>query len=842
MRSVSGGRIRRAAALARSFAAAREGGALLAGGAFVIMVMATAGAGLSNYAWHEAQWAELDAATRAAASAVGPRLGGVGGEADESIRSRIAAFAAGLVDGMTVDDVLLVRESDDVVSVTVSSGYTFNDIWGDWGGDADVVQTNVRVKLEADRYEVAIALDVSVSMRTPLPGGTAKLDGLKTAVHAVADTLEAASATTPGGVLVSLVPFATAVNAADTCGRDPHTGLCTTARTVAKERYVRMLAGARPTLVETLVDARDARDTGRGGHWVDTFHHYGGSRVDGLRRRYLPDDLLDDVDWNLRRENVAIDVVDEVPALGAWIVDDEDFWNGCMMARWGAYWDPGARRPGWRADDPGNWPATKPVAAWSRGGTALPAGTPLHLSDAPPLASDPNTLFTTYSWPDARIGALADHRLQGAMVEAMEPGKYVGDPYYYRRTVGDNDWSLPRNSGRILCPEPFVTPLTDDFAAIRAATDALEVTPPYYGGGGTNTSTYVGPGVVWALRTLSPLWQDVWDTYDAGGGRRPAVPCAPGEDSADCDPLLNKSIVVVSDGANAVGVAEGSRLLAEPSQPENPYWFTTEMCQPSALFAAYYAAANATTEADFNGYFLKPYVDDDLVDAAGRLNAMGMMRIVDALLAIEDTGPDTPTRRAEMTDALAHAAPPGLPPTPWQLFRVLDDDVIDVLVDPAGPFGLDGRPVLTGQHCRPMTSAFSPYGRFDDAVRAGDDTGPVVGVAPLEIVTTPPVSGATGPLSAADRADISARMLGRLDGWLIEACRTAGARRVAVNAIFIGDVSPWTQPHIDILEQCVDASGGDPDLAEVHVTPTATDLEDTFRRLFTIRRNLRFLD
>ena len=777
---VSGGRIRRATALARSFATAREGGALLAGGAFVIMVMATAGAGLSNYAWHEAQWAELDAATRAAASAVGPRLAGVGGEMDESIRNRIAEFTAGLVDRMTVDEVSIARESDDVVSVTVSGRYVFDDIWGDWGGQTDVVRTNVRVKLEADRYEVAIALDVSVSMGNGLSGGTSRLDGLKTAVHAVAETLEAASATTPGGVLMSLVPFATAVNVADTCGRDPQTGLCTPARTAAKERYVRMLAG-------TLADARAARDAGRGGHWVDTFHHYGGSRIDGLRRQYLPDELLDERDWNLRRESVAIDVANEVPALGTWIVDDEDFWSGCLMARWGAYWDSDARGSGWRPDDPGNWPATKPVAAWTPGGAALPADTPLHLSDAPPLASDPNTLFTAYSWPDARIAALADHRLQGAMIEAMKPGEYAGNPRYYGGTAGDNDWSLPGNSGRILCPEASVTPLTDDFAAIHAATDALTVTSSYQAIDISTASTYMGTGVVWALRTLSPLWRDVWDTQDAGGGRRPAVPCVPGEDAAGCDPLLNKSIVIVSDGANVVGSAAATRLLTEASSA-NPYWGApTAVCRSNIpVFAAYYDAASATTAADFNGYFRTPYVDDDLVDADGRLNAIGTMRVVDALLAIEDPGPSTDARRAEMADALAHAVPPGLPPTPWQLFRVLDDDVIDVLVDPAGPFGLDGRPVLTGQHCRPMTSAFSPYGRFDDVVRAGDDTAPVVGVAPLEIETTSTVTGAIGLLSNADRTDISEQMLGRLDAWLIEACRAAGTHVVVGAGVYSG--------------------------------------------------------
>ena len=64
-----------------------------------------------------------------------------------------------------------------------------------------------------------------------------------------------------------------------------------------------------------------------------------------LWARSLPQDLLDDRDWNLRRTGVVVDVSRQAPSLdtgagpGRWVVDDEDFWNGCVMARWGAYWD-----------------------------------------------------------------------------------------------------------------------------------------------------------------------------------------------------------------------------------------------------------------------------------------------------------------------------------------------------------------------------------------------------------------------------------------------------------------------------------------------------------------------
>ena len=215
---------------------------------------------------------------------------------------------------------------------------------------------------------------------------------LKDAIGTISQTVDAVSRTNPGIATVSLVPFSNVVNVADTSG---------TLQTDAKERYVRMLTGAD-------YDAQTSRDTD--GHWVDTFHSYGtGDDMGPLASRSLPD-FLSATDWNLHQPGTE-DVTDQVPTLGTWNFEGKDFWNGCVMARWGAYWDPDARSVIWFPTDAGNWPATKTVAGWEPGSTSI-HDLPLHLSDALPDQSDPNTRFTAYSWPDARIHGFRRRLLQ----------------------------------------------------------------------------------------------------------------------------------------------------------------------------------------------------------------------------------------------------------------------------------------------------------------------------------------------------------------------------------------------------------------------------------------------
>ena len=836
-----------------SYARSTQGGAILIGGAFIIGMMASVGAVMSNYAWREAQSEELRAAVRAAVSVAGPLLGGAGGALDPRIKEKVAAFASAAMPGLTVDagDVSVAYNSDaDITTIVVGGDYDFQDIWI-VGDGATSVSNTVDVRLESEQYEVALALDVSKSMDVPLEGNTDRIDGLKTAIENVIDSLESTGATTPGSILVSVVPYSPAVNVADTCNADPDTGLCRAARSAGKERYVRMLAGVRDTMAATLADARNAKDGNVGGHWVDTFHHYGaGTDLGPLRRQYLPTELLDNRNWDLRRTDVSIDVSDQVPALGNWVVDDVDFWNGCVMARWGAYWNAAARGPGWTPEQAGNWPASKAVGAWSAGGTALPATTPLHLSDAPPDADTPDTLFTAYSWPDARISGRADGWMQNTVIELLHPGAMSVAP-----VVGDNSWSLAGNGGDVFCPDVPISPLTEDLNLVRSTVRGLRTTDRYDSGSGNDIgATYMNLGVVWALRTLSPLWQGVWDVRDVRSVKRPGVPCAPGESERQCNPSLKKSIVLVSDGANYMGKVV-SRLYPGHGVHSNPSSHDPEWVCNRTNVSAYLAADAVSTPDAFNAYFRSPHVDTDLVDSNGKLNDAGLERVAEAFLRFAtadnvdfygypEPEADTPERKDDLRNALASAASGGRP-TPWQLFRGWNPEVIDALVG-EDAFGFDGRPTLVGARCRP-SSTFSVYGRADDMVYMGDvgpdaltDPAPVTDVAPYEVASLPAsVVGSPGSYAGANA--IHGEMNSRLDEWLLDACRIAGARRVRINVVFIGN-PVWNAVQVEGLERCVDAAGGDPDVAEVFVTPTAAELNSAFEELFTIRRNLRFLN
>ena len=833
------------------YARSRKGGAMLVTGVFVLLLMVVSGSAMTNYAWREAQWEELRAASRAAVSAAGPLLAGAGTVAgNRQISERVAEFLSAVQPGLRVDasDVDVSRGANDVVTVRVKGSYTFDSIWlgSDDGSQAETVTTSVRVRYEVDRYEVAVAVDVSPSMGFSLSGNVTKLDALKTAFLAVADAIEPINRANPGTMMVSLVPFAGAVNVADTCAPNG-AGQCTNARTAGKERYVRMLAGARDTMAQTLADARDAVTANERVHWVDTFRNYGISRNSSLNHRHLPSGVLNDTDWNLRRTDVDIDVSSDVPSMGTWTVDDEDFWYGCVMARWGAYWNAAARPTPWDPADTANWPATATVAGWSPLSAALPASTPLHLSDEPPEAANPNSLFTAYSWPDARIGEGADEKLQGAMIETMFPGEFVGNYGHSDPFIGDVHWSRGANSGRILCPPSPIVPLTDDIQELRDVTAALQTVDAFRrdsnGFVGSYSTTLVVRGVVWAMRALSPLWQSVWDVEDAANRTRPGRPCAIGEGTG-CDGLLRKSILLITDGATEVGTVGNASLLQgelpSPTATTNPYWGSQTLCNsPPGSLTSYLDATIATDEVDFNRFFRAGTVGTNLVDASGELNAAGRRRVAEAFLAMEGNGDDCSseaTRCASMEAALlAENA------TPWELFRSLDADVVDELVKPTGAFDVTGRPTVHGRICKPL-STFGVYGRVDDLVDVGGDV--VEGASPYETLSLDwRRIGNRRDIGRNQLHTIRARVTQRVDHWLDEACRLAGLRRVRVNAIYIGSTRFVSdRGAIADLERCVDAAGGTPGVDEVHVLPTPSELRETVVNLFTVRRNLRFVD
>ena len=802
---------------------------------FTVVVLASLGALMTNYAWREAQWEELRASVRAAVSAAGPLLARAGGETQQLIVDRVSEFVQALQPDLELDDVTVAYDEDSgVTTVTVSGQYVFQDLWVLGGGEVvdEQIEHSTSVRFETDRYEVAVALDVSYSMgstmpKVPLGEANTRIDGLKSAMRAVLDVTSDVISSDPGSMMLSLVPFASAVNVADTCDSDPDSGRCRAGRTAAKERYVRMLAGPHETRSAMLQAARDSA-----GQWVDTFHHYGaGSNLGPLREMSLPAGVLDDSDWNLRREDVSVDVSGQVPSAPTWVVNDEDFWNGCVMARWGAYWNPEARLTGWEPDDAGNWPAVKSVAGWSAAADGLPADTPLHLSDAPPDADDPNTLFTAYSWPDARIRGQADHVLQGAMVKLLESSRTgwleTGS------STGDNNWSFREDrGGASLCPPSPLTPLSDDVDDLRGEVNDLRVVRRHV----YSAATLLPLGIVWGLRSLSPLWRDIWQVSDLGNSPRPAIPCAPGEAGEGCDATVHKSILIVSDGDHAAPAVGRRMLIPRASRNPDPGASSFGFCGDPSSYTNYRAASLDRTEDAFNSRF-SAYVDASGDFDPGRVAAMD--NVLDAFGAFLRRIPVTPrigqlTAEQRAQRALLAAALDGV--SPWQIFRGYDDaGAIDALLDPANGFGFEGRPVEIGHFCR-WSSLFTPYGRVDDAVRVGESGGallePVTGVAPFSVP-----SAMTQALTSPNT--VRAWVRDRLDEWFQDVCRIAGLRRVRINAIYIGNSS--LDAGVATLKSCVALAGGDPE-RDVYVTPTSESLEEAFLELFTVRRNLRFLD
>ena len=811
-----------------AFVRSRKSGAMLIGGSLAMLVMATFGGMLANYGWREAQKEEIDAALRAGVSAAAHFMRGDLTTVEDEVKERVADFMRGLLEDITIakDDIAVDHDfstNRTTIRVEGNATFGFDSLWG--GGDAASKESlegeYVIVAFDASQYEFALAIDISVSMdRRPWGWSVTRLDAMKDAVRAISRTVDDLSRTNPGIVTLSLVPYSNAVNVADTSGPS---------RTEAKERYVHMLTGAG-------YGTQTSRDTE--GHWVDTFHSYGtGADMGPLASRDLPDFLVA-TDWNLRRPG-AEDLSAQAPHLGTWDFEGADFWNGCVMARWGAYWDPRARPAVWDPADPENWPARKGLPGWEPGAARL-QGLPLHLSDAPPDAGDPHTRFTAYSWPDARIGGLADHMLGEVMSLSLVPTRSVAGGY----GTPSNHWHLrgQDRGGSLFCPPAPIVPLTDDLSALRAADhyDAVEWQSRTGWG-----QTFLHLGVVWGLRTLSPLWRDVWRTTSVSGDDLPRTPCLDGETAQGCSPFVEKAIVIVSDGANTFG----SPSLGQPSRGRS---------------AGHYVPGSASTyNPPFNygrcsNIFVGPadvrrdawsaedpatFADSFDVDASGVLSPAGLSAVLDGFQAVHPTvstlDPGIPAERVVIDahrivweDALKDM-------TPWQLFRGYDDDspaktadANDVLVDPANVFGLEGRPIGNGHFCRPA-APFSAYGRPDDLVRVGDGP-PVSDAAPFSV----PAWAWSDPTT-----DMANPIADRLDDWFREACEIAGQRGVRIHAIYIGgDARPHEKAAIALMEECVDLGyGGNPLQDEVHATPSAQELRDAIEDIIDIRRTLRFV-
>ncbi len=808
-----------------AFARSRKGGAMFIGGSLAMLAMASVGGMMSNYGWREAQEEEIDAALRAGVSASAHFMRGDLTTAEDQIKERVANFMRGLLGDVTItkDDIVVDHDfltNRTTIRVEGNATYAFKNLWaaGRVDDPESLTGEQVIVEFDASQFEFALALDISKSMGIkPTGWSVTRLDALKDAIGTIAQTVDDVSKTNPGIVTVSLVPYSNMVNVADTSG---------TSQTDAKERYVRVLTGAE-------YSTQTSRDTD--GHWVDTFHSYGtGDDMGPLASRGLPN-FLSVTDWNLHQPGTE-DISDQAPTVGTWNFEGQDFWNGCVMARWGAYWDPDARPIIWDSADPDNWPATKTVAGWEPGSTSI-HDLPLHLSDAPPDARNPNTRFTAYSWPDAHIHGFADGALNSVVHKTLYP---TFNPLLPGLPISENHWHLRAadRGGSLLCPEPFIVPLTDDLTALQTANsfDVVQLHSETYFG-----QTFLHLGVVWGLRTLSPLWRDVWKTKSVSGDDLPRTPCLEGGTTQGCSQFVEKTIVIVSDGANFFGDPRRGRSFAyrDPANAitRNPS-FNNGRCSSVFRSTGYpdYRAAMSAEDAT-------TFASDFDVDASGVFTPTGMSAVLDGFQAfhpyLSTLDSSIPSDQV-VIDAYRMAWENALKDmTPWQLFRGYDDDsptrstdATDVLVDPTNTFGFEGRPVRHGHYCRPH-APFSAYGRPEELVRIGDGP-PVDNVAPFSVPTW---------LWSSPAAELEDPVTDRLDDWFREACDIAGQRGVRIHAIYIGgDTRPYEQRAIALLEECVDRGyGGNPLKDEVHTTPTAQELKDAIEDIMDIKRTLRFV-
>lgn len=854
-------------------------------GVAALTLLTSVGGMMTNFAWREAQQEEIRAALRASVSAVGQLLDRLNDPAtraatEATIKDRVAKFLDGLLAQIDVedDDVTVTHEATSRItriSVGGQAQFFFNRLFGtnnNQQGTTNLPTQTVAVQLLTDRYEVAVAADVTYSMSRRMrdsgggSNGPKRIDALKSAADVIEEVLSDRAASDPGSMAVAVLPFGSAVNVADTSGAGD---------TVGKRRYAHMLIG-------DAIDTDTARSSSQ--HWVDTFHSYGtGNNMGPLQARTLPDFILGSqdangnarstwtttADWDLRDRTDSIDVKDQAPMLcsdrnrncndsdsdtdndfGKWQVEGVDVWNGCVMARWGAYWDEDARPSTWDANAPAasNWPARADAAKWTPARTAL-TNEPLHLSDAPPDADDPNSRFTAYSWPDSRIARNADGQLHAVMAEMLDDATRTSAAATTHtltvsrltntvdRLSGFNDWSarseVGGDDGGSSCPDQAILPLSDDATVVGQAFDDMEVIPRHAGRVG---QTFLHLGVVWGLRAVSPLWQDVWTAKDANNQARPVAACAEGETGSHCDPNLKKVIVLITDGYNYATramrgriAARGTATRANPSMTAGYASYSdASACTRFNGFTSRYGEAMADAAASsFNNRF-SAYVDS----STGTFTDAGLDHLVDTFDYVMNLG----------TPAASNAQKTAWKTTltgfsPWQLFRgdgfIQSVHAVDRLmaVEQTGnKFGFGGRPMHNDHICR-RGLGFSPYGRPDDLVQVGG--APVAGVAPF----TRDATWTDTPKGT------QSKQQSVLDDWLLDACRLAGERDVRIHVVFLdNEPGEANRTRFNVLEQCIDKAGGDADVDEVFATPTQQDLSSAFERIFRVERNLRFLN
>ena len=353
-------------------------------------------------------------------------------------------------------------------------------------------------------------------------------------------------------------------------------------------------------------------------------------------------------------------------------------------------------------------------------------------------------------------------------------------------------------------------------------------------------------GVTWGLRALSPLWEDIWSVNDNQGVARPLTPCAAGETSDDCQQYVRKLILLITDGETGLGSFSSERvgmdqaafsllgaLGALPTWPDdgrrNPSfgnnasgwcsWLATGRWNVRGKYKETIDAANDADASTFN------------TAVGGAFTGARLTRLLDAFddVMLAKSGGGN-ARSTAQTTAWTNVLD-GL--TPWQLFHSgvktsggATTDIVDQLMDSSNAFGFDGRPQHGGMACR-MWSPFTAYGRVGDAVQVGGR--PVEGVAPFAYQSGWP----TTPRALTNGAHVD----NILEDWTTQACRIAGERGVQIRAIFIG-ASGATG--IQKLRDCLTAANQPTN--HMHITSDAAQLRNAFSTIFSVSRNIRFLN
>ena len=840
----------------------RRGGAMLFSGAIGLTVLGSVGAMMVNLTWQEAHVEELRGALRASLSASADLLRRATEDGVEAkIKERVADFMRGLAQGLTVDadDVTVTHDAATKVTwVTVGGSVesAFQNLWGAGEGNA-VMRPILRVgvALPVNRYEVAVALNVGHNMRKPMPGDSSRtkmqvaLDALESALS----ILEEKNTKDPGSLAIALVPYSNMVNVADTSG---------SGETAGKRRYARMLTGAEIS-AGTVSDAAKNTDN----HYYDLYTSYGRSLVDDMDKlisRKLP--ITETTpDWNLREEDEDIELTTLMPGTSHnWTVDGKDFWNGCVMHRWGAYWEPDARPSDWDADDLNNnsshYPAKTTPAIWSTGGPTM-SPTPLWYSDAPPDVGDPNTRFTAFSYPDSSIGGSADSRIEALLKETLTPGSVVGTATTPGKLIetstsqpvariarmrGGNDWGLGTHpnvvaGGHKTCTLDAIQPLTNDVTELRNYIAAFNYQPQY---GGTGSAALPHLAVIWGVRVLSPLWQEIWDVTDSIGRARALAPCY-GNNTANCTQQLKKVIVLFGADKTQAGVFGHGGTAFEEDNSRNPLmnaWNNKALCSgtqqqlgllPTGTGVSDWKdAANEKDPSDFNNLF---GTNTGGGGTFTQVAAEGLVR--NWYVIFNGTSVANSTSIIDSTMVNLFQAM-----TPWQLFRgdeiTNNCSVSDVFagktsggctLSGGSNLNLDGR-LIHRPACRPK-SVFGPFGEIDALVRVGKwDV--VENVAPFQSPEAP-----TSWTVDTDRDSLMAHGLQEAKDWFLKACEFAGDRDIDIVGVTISRAGGRS-----VMEDCVDKAGGAPGERNVIVAGTATDLENTFRSIFLAGAKLRFLN